>query len=362
MKKSLILLVVLLLLAGIGTGIAAFYPTTKETTLESPYEHISRDISYEDFIYPLPGLETPINPPPEPMPKSYGLPTFKSCEDFIAAFLNGRAMGGNYGSLEGAVPSALGPTPDLASGAAPDHSTTNVQVQGVDETDIVKNDGNYIYLILGRTIEILAAFPPQSAGVVATIDFDETCCLQGLFVEDNRLAVIGASYRQGSTDEEGAVTPKVSTTFIMIYDIAARENPVFVRAIEYEGNYSTSRMIQGVIHVVIATNPYYVPYDKTDLRCEDIVPHYRDSLVDWTSVGFISACECRGIGYIDPEGFTSFISVLSVPLKEADESFGKTVISGYSGNVYASMENLYVASAVFPYYQPQPNTGSQKEV
>ena len=31
--------------------------------------------------------------------------------------------------------------------SSPDHSTTNVQKAGIDEPDIVKNDGNYIYYV-----------------------------------------------------------------------------------------------------------------------------------------------------------------------------------------------------------------------
>ena len=39
---------------------------------------------------------------------------------------------------------------DSLGGSAPsasDYSTTNIQVDGVDEADIVKNDGKYIYTV-----------------------------------------------------------------------------------------------------------------------------------------------------------------------------------------------------------------------
>ena len=40
-----------------------------------------------------------------------------------------------------------------------DYSTTNIQVEGVDEPDIVKNDGKYIYVVSGKKVVIVNAFP-----------------------------------------------------------------------------------------------------------------------------------------------------------------------------------------------------------
>jgi len=45
----------------------------------------------------------------------------------------------------------------------PDYSLTNVQVEGVDEADIVKTDGTYIYIISNQSIVILKAYPPEEA-------------------------------------------------------------------------------------------------------------------------------------------------------------------------------------------------------
>jgi len=79
------------------------------------------------------------------------LQRFTSSEDLIKAFKNGRNS--QYGSAEDGM-MMKSATPSLASGSAeavaPEHSTTNVQVEGVDEADVVKNDGNYIYAISGN--------------------------------------------------------------------------------------------------------------------------------------------------------------------------------------------------------------------
>ena len=54
-----------------------------------------------------------------------------------------------------------------------DYSETNVQVQGVDEADILKSDGNYIYTVTENILYIVKAYPGEEAEVVSTIDFED---------------------------------------------------------------------------------------------------------------------------------------------------------------------------------------------
>ncbi len=82
-----------------------------------------------------------------------------------------------------AIPSAL---PAGLSGTA-DHSTTNVQVAGVDEPDIIKNDGKYIYTISGSTLAIIDAYPAAGASVISKTEISDTP--QDLFVIGDRLVL-----------------------------------------------------------------------------------------------------------------------------------------------------------------------------
>lgn len=54
------------------------------------------------------------------------------------------------------------------SGAPPAHSDTNTQVAGVDEADIVKTDGNNLYLLHGQSLEILKSWPISDLGVASS--------------------------------------------------------------------------------------------------------------------------------------------------------------------------------------------------
>ena len=53
-----------------------------------------------------------------------------------------------------------------------DYSSTNVQVAGVDEADIVKTDGEYIYLVSKEKVIIVKAYPAETAQVVSEISLN----------------------------------------------------------------------------------------------------------------------------------------------------------------------------------------------
>jgi len=76
-----------------------------------------------------------------------------------------------------------------ADAAQEDYSTTNIQVAGVDEADVVKSDGEYLYVVSAPYIYILKAYPADQAEVVSKIEFNETYGVQ-IYVNENKLAVL----------------------------------------------------------------------------------------------------------------------------------------------------------------------------
>jgi uncharacterized secreted protein with C-terminal beta-propeller domain len=243
------------------------------------------------------------------------------------------------------------PTASSTAGeaGAPEHSTTNVQVEGVDEADIVKNDGNYVYAIAGNKVFIAAAYPARTARVVSRINFDEGESLNEMFVKGDTLVVIGAIGYSPEPLKEDVSYPRVNATFMEVYDISNREKPSLVRTVEYEGTYSTARMIEGNVHVVLATYPYYLN-DQKDIEPADIIPGFRDARTGARTTGFAPACGFEDVEVVDPESFTAFLSIVSFSLDGGDAGLKRKVIAGYSDTVYASAENLYVASADYRYY------------
>ncbi len=303
MKKSLIMLVVLIMFASTAAGIIAW-------RVSAP--------------------DTPANEPE--------MSKFASAEEFIEAFKTGQESFGGY-RLDGGISTMAASNSAEAKG---DYSQTNVQVAGVDEVDIVKCDGEFIYTLSQNTVNIVAASPPENALLLSRIDFEQGLQPQGLFVQGDRLAVMGSSYYPYDESED-RITPRSATVFVRIFDIRDRREARLLRTIEYEGAYSTSRMINDNVHLVVATYPYYATRDSEDPAWEDIVPGYREYTND-ESMAFRPACDWSQVECFDREGFHSFVSVISFSLAHDGRNPNRTVISGYSSDAYASLENLYITS------------------
>ncbi|MFB5634715.1 MAG: beta-propeller domain-containing protein, partial [Candidatus Nitrosomaritimum aestuariumsis] len=71
-----------------------------------------------------------------------------------------------------------------------DYSTTNVQVENVDEPDYLKNDAKYVYIVSQNTLSIIDAYPAESAKLVLKIALDiESQWIQNMFLNDDRLVI-----------------------------------------------------------------------------------------------------------------------------------------------------------------------------
>ena len=70
-------------------------------------------------------------------------------------------------ALEQAAPESA---PAQDGGDSLDFSETNNQVENVDEADLIKTDGNYVYTISNGVVSIVKSFPANEAEVVAEID------------------------------------------------------------------------------------------------------------------------------------------------------------------------------------------------
>jgi len=102
-----------------------------------------------------------------------------------------------------AVPSAPVEPEPAPEPAGTDYSETNIQVEGVDEADIVKTDGEYIYIVSGGTITIVKAYPPEEAKVLSKIILNGG--ITGIFINGDKLAVFETEYGIYPLYESGVV-------------------------------------------------------------------------------------------------------------------------------------------------------------
>ena len=72
------------------------------------------------------------------------------------------------------------------------YSKTNIQVEDVDEADIVKTDGKYIYYVVGKKIIIADISKKDELSQISEIDFStEKYTPSELYINKNKLIILG---------------------------------------------------------------------------------------------------------------------------------------------------------------------------
>ncbi len=236
------------------------------------------------------------------------------------------------------------PAPESGEGAKlafsdSDYSTTNIQVAGVDEADIVKTDGEYIYLVSGNRTIIVKAYPPEQARVLSEIELEGT--VAGIFINGDRLVLFEQEmpyylyYDDMPVVEEsysGYISPTIA---IKVYDVSDRENPRLQRELSADGQYVSSRMIGDYAYVVI-NEPVYEQDDELNL------PKIH-------SGGNETEIPATDIYYCDVyDYFYMYTTIMAINTQNDDqEPTYETILLGASSNLYVSLNNIYLTFPVW---------------
>jgi hypothetical protein len=131
-------------------------------------------------------------------------------------------------------------------------SGTNNQVASVDEADLVKTDGRYVYLAAGGALRIIEAMNPR---IVSVTKVPGT--VREMFVEGDRAVVYsssGAVGRPCTYAYDCQFSGDGSSTNVTVFDLASRAEPKLVRSFTLSGSLVTARRIGTAIHTVVADN------------------------------------------------------------------------------------------------------------
>ncbi len=213
-----------------------------------------------------------------------------------------------------------------------DYSGTNIQVEGVDEADIVKTDGGYIYIAKGKSVLIVKAYPAEEAQLLTEIDVGLT--VQDLYVAGDKLVVF--SYVEPYTAVFDAVMPEYENekpkTRVEVYDIRDRSSPEPERTLTIDGLYFDSRLIGDYVYSIV-TNPAYIDDDTV------VLPTIRDGKA-WCVV------EARDVWYPNvTRGRLSYYTVTAFDVQDPEaEVNAETFLLDTGTSLYVSMENLYIVS------------------
>ena len=229
-----------------------------------------------------------------------------------------------------AMPETEAVADDIMNSATGTHGTTHVQVQGIDEDDIIKNDGKYIYVLSDSSVKIIDA---ANMKLMSKTDF-ESRGSNGMYIYKNILAVVGHDYTEANQ------------TILEIYDITDKSKPVLVNEVSQDGGYFSSRLIGG--KVILLSQFYVYPEDinltKGYAVYDDIAP----------SVTVNGVCE-----HLDPhmitilpqqKNYSEAYTVMTTVDLDSDKFKPITsAVLGTGDNVYCTANNLYVCDTVYNY-------------
>ncbi len=228
--------------------------------------------------------------------------------------------------------------------SSPDFSTTNIQVQGVDEADIVKTDGEYLYQVNNENIVIAKIYPAEKMEMIKVLKLsEEKLYPMELYVDENRLIVIGTSVNEipifrPMTKSIAIYPPRYSygTVKLIEYDIKNKEDIKKSREIELEGNYLSSRKIGDVLYLVSNKYAYYHMMDEPN---DNYTPSYKDTAIKDEFINI----PLEEIRYFPDCIGRNYLLVASVDFSKPEKGVNVDTYLGNGENIYASTENLYVA-------------------
>ena len=259
--------------------------------------------------------------------------TFSSVEELQSFLRAHQSSNAYYGAMlkSAARPGvAMDATAETVAAPAPaagttDYSGTNNQVAGIDEGDILKTDGEYIYTVSGSTLFIINATPAKDAAVISRMSFEKGAP-QGLFIQGDDLVVYGM-VSDYSLLRNLSIPSGTSMTYLEVYDTSDKEHPSLVKDYLFEGSYSESRLKDGFVYLVTQDYPQYSPRPLPLIAVDGVVKD-----VPLSSIRY----------YPIPYDSVSYVTINAISLSSLEHDSKTLAVEG-SSELYMSKENIYLS-------------------
>ncbi|UCH80409.1 MAG: beta-propeller domain-containing protein [Nitrospiraceae bacterium] len=265
------------------------------------------------------------------------------------------------------------------------YSDTNVQESGVDESDKIKTDGNYLYLAQEQAVKIIKLDTNEGmsvAGSIAARENIESLHLYGsilvalyLPADDNDDFWCGDASAGGTVESLPSISVTMpcwigrSRTGVLVINVKDPLKPERIKDLIFDGELVSSRLINGLLHIISRFRPTLPPleyyYDRAQDEKSDVVRRNLDALKDvplhdlvpsfelfdkdgkpFDSGLLVSAEDFMKPG--DPQGsMVVSITTLDLNSPEVDHESTGAVLDAI--HVYASTSSLYLASEIWNY-------------
>lgn len=269
----------------------------------------------------------------------------------------------NGGESPTVAPSESPAAPEGAGEPSP-YSTTNNQVEGIDEADIVKTDGKFIYVAGGNTVKVIKADNGKmtladTIKMPATTTNGQEISISELYIDEGRLVILG-SFWQGYpgimepqpgipmpmvTDSDGAMEKSIAIyppiwqgknfVYCGVYSVDASGKTSLLKEVSMEGSLLSSRKSGDTLYIM--SNKYF--YNYATPAPGDIIPMYRDTAI---SQEYKELPLDRILCY--PESISpQYLMIAAIDIRNTEAESTIEAILGSGTTVYMNAKNLYIA-------------------
>lgn len=240
--------------------------------------------------------------------------------------------------------------------AAPENGSfgkTNTQIAGIDEADILKNDGAYLYFVPseGTSIQIISPQPAASMKVLSTLTIPQEkearLAVNALYVKEDRLVAVcdlmqaGSSGLRGIGADDavnGCMAPvPICDTRILIYDISDRSAPKLLRSFTQDGSLLSSRMLGGTL--------YLITQYTVDLSADGALKDYIPTTTDGQNPP--KKLAAADIQLLPGAKTPNYLIVSALDVKDVKKEPARKAVLGSGDQVYCHTDALYVADASY---------------
>ncbi len=214
-------------------------------------------------------------------------------------------------------------------------TNTNVQVAGVDEGDVIKTDGNYIYTCLtyDNKVDIVKADNgklSKMSEIIYKDNNEEVKWLSDMYISGDNMIVIGCVTHYDNNIRKSyacidSLGYEETTTFVDVYDISDRKNPVKKYTRKQDGYYISSRINNNYLYVF---SDYYSYKD---------IPRVEDKMI-----------ECNDICITESPDSNNFLVMAAYEITQGTVCNEKSVLCG-NERFYVTGESIYIVSETYKY-------------
>ncbi len=242
----------------------------------------------------------------------------------------------------------------------PDYSTTTEQEEGVHEADIVKSDGNYLYILSDGILHIVDANPAIEMSEVSTVDIEGWG--NDMYLVGDKVVILSqpdspvfAMAEQSLSSEIASFWIFEQTIVVTVIDVTDRAAPAIKSRSEFDGWVNSSRMIGTKLYMVITNDLAFlnrisaddVDGTTTEVELADLLPNVTIE-VDGKTEYSGDVADYSEYYYPEDSDGLGFSTIVTMDIDSPQNYTAQSVV-GYPSNIYASTEALYITDTDYTY-------------